>query len=233
MEIGLGLFDQLDGATQASLCLRVVVAALCGCMIGYERSRRFKGAGVRTHVVIALSAALMTIVSKYGFFDVLELGMGTDASRVAAQIVTGIPFLGAGVILVKQHNTSVQGITTAAGMWGTCGIGMALGAGLYLIGLFATALLMATQFVFHRVLIGYDSSFSGEIVVVAERGFDVDECIYQRFRKYTVTLQKSQVKRMDDGRFQYRVSIKTMKEVPANDLAEILVKTPEFQSVEL
>ena len=148
MEIGLGLFNQLDGATQASLCLRVVVAALCGCMIGYERSRRFKGAGVRTHVVIALSAALMTIVSKYGFFDVLELGMGTDASRVAA------------VILVKQHNTSVQGITTAAGMWGTCGIGMALGAGLYLIGLFATALLMATQFVFHRVLIGYDSSFS-------------------------------------------------------------------------
>ena len=69
--------------------------------------------------------------------------------------------------------------------------------------------------------------------VVAERGFDVDECIYQRFRKYTVTLQKSQVKRLGDGRLQYRVSIKTMKEVPANDLAEILEKTPEFESVEL
>ena len=70
-------------------------------------------------------------------------------------------------------------------------------------------------------------------MVVAERGFDVDECIYQRFRKYTVTLQKSQVKRLGDGRLQYRVSIKTMKEVPANDLAEILEKTPEFESVEL
>lgn len=92
MDLPLGIFGTLNLNEQINFCLRILIAALCGCLIGYERSRRSKGAGVRTHVVVALSAALMTIVSKYGFFDVLTAGMSADASRVAANIVTGIPF---------------------------------------------------------------------------------------------------------------------------------------------
>ena len=226
MDLPLGIFDTLNLNEQINFCLRILISALCGCLIGYERSRRSKGAGVRTHVVVALSAALMTIVSKYGFFDVLTIGMSADASRVAAQIVTGIPFLGAGVILVKQNNSSVQGLTTAAGMWATCGIGMAFGAGLYIIGLFATILLIVMQLTLHRILTGYDSSFVGEIIIIAES-------VCRAFRAYTVTIQKNRVKRLESGNLEYRISFKTMKEVPANQLAQMLQENPQFVTIEV
>ncbi|EPD09961.1 Mg2 transporter-C (MgtC) family protein, partial [Lacticaseibacillus paracasei subsp. paracasei Lpp48] len=99
-------------ADQAELVIRLVVAALCGFAIGYERKNRFKNAGIRTHMIVALGAALIMIVSKYGFFDILDLkNMALDPSRVAAQIVSGVSFLGAGAILVRHNN--VNGLTTA------------------------------------------------------------------------------------------------------------------------
>ena len=119
-------------ADQAELVIRLVVAALCGFAIGYERKNRFKNAGIRTHMIVALGAALIMIVSKYGFFDILDLkNMALDPSRVAAQIVSGVSFLGAGAILVRHNN--VNGLTTAAGVWTTAAVGMAIGAKLYLI----------------------------------------------------------------------------------------------------
>jgi cation transport ATPase, mgtC/sapB family len=233
MDLPLGIFGTLNLNEQINFCLRILIAALCGCLIGYERSRRSKGAGVRTHVVVALSAALMTIVSKYGFFDVLTAGMSADASRVAANIVTGIPFLGAGVILVKQNSSSIQGLTTAAGMWATCGIGMAFGAGLYIIGLFATILLILMQLTLHRILTGYDSSFAGEIIIIAEGDFDAEESVCRAFKAYTVTIQKNRVKRLENEKLEYRISFKTMKEVPANRLAEMLQENPQFVTIEV
>ena len=98
--------------------IRIMIAAFCGCLIGYERSSRNKGAGVRTHAILALGSALIMLVSKYGFIDINEI----DGSRIAAQIVSGVGFLGAGVIFVKNGN--VSGLTTAAGMWATSGVGM-------------------------------------------------------------------------------------------------------------
>lgn len=233
MDLPLGIFGTLNLNEQINFCLRVLIAALCGCLIGYERSRRSKGAGVRTHVVVALSAALMTVVSKYGFFDVLPTGMSADVSRIAANIVTGIPFLGAGVILVRQNNSSVQGLTTAAGMWATCGIGMAFGAGLYIIGFFATILLIGMQLVLHRILTGYDSSFVGELVLVAEANFDAEASVCQAFSAYTVTIQKNRVKRLESGKLEYRISFKTMKEVPASRLAKMLQENPQFVTIEV
>ena len=103
MDLNLGFFDNLAPLTQLNFCLRIIAAAMCGCIIGYERSRRSKGAGVRTHMVIALSSALMMIISKYGFFDMLGTGVNADSTRIAAQIVTSIPFLGAGVIYIRQN----------------------------------------------------------------------------------------------------------------------------------
>ena len=118
--------------------IRIMIAAFCGCLIGYERSSRNKGAGVRTHAILALGSALIMLVSKYGFIDINEI----DGSRIAAQIVSGVGFLGAGVIFVKNGN--VSGLTTAAGMWATSGVGMCIGAGLYDIGIITTIIL------FHR-----------------------------------------------------------------------------------
>ena len=121
------------------LVLRLVVASLLGAAIGYEREVRAKGAGVRTHVLVALGSALLMIVSQYGFMDPSVAGThAADASRVAAQIVSGIGFIGAGTIIVQKH--AIHGLTTAAGMWVAAGIGMASAGGLYVIAISATVL---------------------------------------------------------------------------------------------
>jgi len=114
------------------MVLRLVLAGVLGGIIGAEREYRAKVAGIRTHLLVALGAALMMLVSRYGFG-----GVG-DPGRVAAQIVSGIGFIGAGAIMVNKH--AVHGLTTAAGVWVAAGIGMAVAAGLYILGIAATAL---------------------------------------------------------------------------------------------
>ena len=111
---------------------RLALAAALGMVIGLERTYRAKTAGIRTHFLVALGSALFMIVSRYGFE-----GTG-DPSRVAAQIVSGIGFLGAGTIIMQKH--VVHGLTTAAGMWVAAGIGMASAGGLYVIAISATVL---------------------------------------------------------------------------------------------
>lgn len=136
-------------STQVDWLIRLIIAGICGYAIGYERNSRSKNAGIRTHLIVSLSAALMIIVSKYGFMDIINLqGVGLDPSRVAAQVVSGIGFLGAGMIFV--HNQSVNGLTTAAGIWATSGIGMAIGSGLYFIGVAATLLIIIFQIILHQ-----------------------------------------------------------------------------------
>lgn len=127
------------------LIVRLVVAALCGFCIGYERKTRSKEAGIRTHTIVCIAAALMMIISKYAFGDLGENRF--DGSRVASQVVTGIGFLGAGMIFYKRD--ILQGLTTAAGIWATAGIGMALGAGLYVVAIVATALVLGIQIIMH------------------------------------------------------------------------------------
>ena len=117
------------------LFFRILLGGFIGAVIGHERKNRDKSAGMRTHAIVGLGAALMMVVSKYGFGDVPDY----DASRVAAQIVSGVGFLGAGIIFVR-NNTTVSGLTKAAGIWATAGIGLAIGAGMYGIGVAATVL---------------------------------------------------------------------------------------------
>ena len=118
---------------------RLFLAGLCGAFIGYERANRRKEAGIRTHLVVSMGSALFMIVSKYGFADMIPLhGVALDPSRVAAQIVTGVGFLGAGMIFVRGQN--ISGLTTAAGIWATAGIGLAAGAHMYIVAGAATAL---------------------------------------------------------------------------------------------
>lgn len=131
-----------DPYVTLELLARITLAAFCGIAIGYERMNHFKSAGVKTHMIVGLSAALMMVVSKYGFNDSPDF----DAARVAAQVVSGVGFLGAGIIFKK--NQSVQGLTTAAGIWGTAGVGLALGAGMYYIGTIGTFI-----FIVLRVLV--------------------------------------------------------------------------------
>ena len=129
------------------MILRLAVAGMLGTLIGLEREYRAKEAGMRTHFLVALGSALIMIVSQYGFGD-----NTADASRVAAQIVSGIGFIGAGTIMMQKQ--FVRGLTTAAGLWVAAGIGMAVGGGLYTIGIVTTIFtligLELFQVLFHR-----------------------------------------------------------------------------------
>jgi putative Mg2+ transporter-C (MgtC) family protein len=115
------------------MTLRFLLAVALGAGIGFQRERAGKAAGVRTHILVSAGAALFTLASIYGFGGVV------DISRVAAGVVVGIGFIGAGVILRGQRESEVAGLTTAATIWITAAVGLAAGAGMYLISVIATA----------------------------------------------------------------------------------------------
>ena len=146
------------------LVIRLLLAGVFGGAVGIERSLRQKDAGFRTHVIVSIGAALVMIVSQYGFQEVVAeaggLDISADVTRVASNIITGIGFLGAGVIFVK--GASIKGLTTAAGIWATAAVGMAIGAGMYLLGIFASLIIIGTQVIFHIFLIGNDRSLANE-----------------------------------------------------------------------
>jgi putative Mg2+ transporter-C (MgtC) family protein len=123
------------------MILRFLLAAALGAGIGYQRERAHKAAGVRTHILVSSGAALFTLVSIYGF-----TGGTADISRVAAGVVAGIGFIGAGVILRGQRGEGVAGLTTAASMWAAAAIGVAAGTGMYLISVVATAVTVGVLF---------------------------------------------------------------------------------------
>lgn len=118
----------MDLSPTLDFVIRLLVASLVGAVIGFERKYRAKGAGIGTHVLVAIGAALFMIVSQHGF----EGAPRFDAARVAAGVVSGIGFLGGGIILKQQNR--VSGLTTAAGLWVTAAMGLAVGSGMYILG---------------------------------------------------------------------------------------------------
>lgn len=122
--------------------LAILLSVVLGFLIGLERKTRAKEAGVRTHTIVCFGACLLMIISKYGF-----AGSDADVARVAAQIVSGIGFIGAGMIVYRKN--AVHGLTTAAGVWATAGIGMASGAGLYFVAVGGTAIMILVQCILH------------------------------------------------------------------------------------
>ncbi len=132
------------------LLLRIALAGLLGGVIGIERQLRAKEAGLRTHILVGIGSALFMIISKYGFGDILpESHVALDPSRIAAQVVSGMGFLGAGTIIIQKQ--IVKGLTTAAGMWVTAAIGLVIGSGLYEIGLYGAFLTLVVLEVFRQL----------------------------------------------------------------------------------
>ncbi len=148
---------------------RLLLAAVLGGAIGAERELNDQAAGLRTHMLLTIGACLFTLVSAYGFGS----GIGTDPSRLAAQIVTGIGFLGGGAIV--RHGLTVKGLTTAASIWATASVGVAVGAGSYVLGIGGAVLVVGTLFGLRRVsnVLQRWGVSREEFVLVTEPGFDV------------------------------------------------------------
>lgn len=131
----------------ASIAVRLVLAVLCGGVIGIEREYKRRPAGFRTHILICLGAAMTTLTSQYLY---LEMHYYTDMARLGAQVVAGIGFIGAGTIIVTRRQR-VKGLTTAAGLWASAIVGLTLGGGFYEGGVFATMLILAAELMFSKL----------------------------------------------------------------------------------
>jgi putative Mg2+ transporter-C (MgtC) family protein len=152
---------------------RLLLAAVLGGAIGAERELNDQAAGLRTHMLLTIGACLFTLISAYGFGS----GIGTDPSRLAAQIVTGIGFLGGGAIV--RHGLTVKGLTTAASIWATASVGVAVGAGSYVLGIGGAVLVVGTLFGLRRVsnVLQRWGVSREEFALVTVPGFDVQRIV--------------------------------------------------------
>ncbi|NCB50600.1 MAG: MgtC/SapB family protein [Clostridia bacterium] len=139
--------DFLRDLTPLSISVRMVLAVVCGGLIGLEREQKRRPAGFRTHILICLGAAMTTLTSQYLFLD---LHYYTDITRLGAQVIAGIGFIGAGAIIVTRRRR-VKGLTTAAGLWACAIVGLAYGAGFYEGAVCATFLILLAEIVFSKL----------------------------------------------------------------------------------
>ncbi|MBQ8719797.1 MAG: MgtC/SapB family protein [Clostridia bacterium] len=139
------ILDYLRDYNFVSITVRLVLAMIVGGIIGLERGKQGRAAGMRTHILVCIGSALVSLI---GFFSTSVLGSGGDPLRIAAQVVSGIGFLGVGTILIKGR-FQITGLTTAAGLWTSAAIGLALGAGFYEGAIVTTVLAIATITVVH------------------------------------------------------------------------------------
>ena len=193
--------------------VRIVVACACGAVIGMERSRRLKEAGIRTHLLVCCTAALIIIVSKYGFMDLTDaeqtgaMGVrGADPARIAAQVVSGISFLCAGVIF--KQGSMVRGLTTAAGLWATAGIGLALGSGMYPLGIFSTVVVYVTQIIMHRLPIHNDLYQTTHIEITVSDDSDFRSTLKKQFDIWQAQVIENSITRNRDGTVTYSLEVK-------------------------
>ena len=216
---------QLPGfLVQMEYVFRILVATLLGLVIGSERKNRNKSAGIRTHAIVALGSALIMVVSKYGFTDMGEHAQ--DAARIAAQVVSGIGFLGAGVIFVR--NNLINGLTTAAGMWSTAGVGLAAGAGMYVVSISVTVLMLLVQLVMHKIAYFANVASGGlvKMTLIKREGIVQDMEKFLIGEKLSVISVKINKTKKDEVKLEYDVVFP-----PGYQKSELLAKLVEMDDV--
>ena len=214
---------------QKELFVRLLVACICGGIIGLERSIRRKDAGLKTHIILALGAALFMIVSQYAFTDLsLTPDFRADASRIASNIVTGVSFLCAGVIFVR--GASVKGLTTATGIWTCAGIGMAAGAGMYAITVFSTLLILIIQLLLAGPSAKIETHYSVDVEFVLPKGKKLTD-ILKELASITNSTPHSIKMSKVNGETVYKVSSNIRHTVDENELVQTLNENENVISV--
>ncbi len=196
--------------------ISILIACACGWAIGYERKARNKQAGVKTHIIVALTSALMMILSKEAFLDTPSY----DTSRVAAQIVSGISFIGGGIIFTRDKK--ISGITTAAGIWATAGIGMAIGADFWIFGSFCSLIVVLVQLVTHsnvRNHVIYQAKIVLETNDISLAGKIYANLGALDFKKSNVELKEQ----LSNDSYDILISIENDKEISILDIEAFLL----------
>ncbi len=213
--------------------LRIVLATFLGAIIGLERTKRSKEAGIRTHCIIAGAAALFMVISKYAFFDMADAvgSRGADPARIAAQVVTGISFLGAGVIY-KNGNT-VKGLTTAAGIWATAAVGMACGSGLYIVAIFMAVLILGVQLLMHHFNVGYDAYSNGEIRMTLVDTPEIRAILKEKQKELGITIVSSRITTCADNTLNMILQVRMKQNVPFSAVLKFMDEHPEIKSLSI
>lgn len=225
---GISLFNGIG--FQFELLFRIFMAGLCGAVVGYERKRRQKEAGIRTHFIVALGAAVFAVVSKYGFLDIIYLeGASVDVSRVAASIVTGVCFLGAGTIFVRSK--TITGLTTAAGIWAVSAIGLCWGVGMYVVGTVSTVFIVLVQFVLHKPMLKIEGSPLREFTcVIYDYEHNMDE-FTKKLRSIDPNMYYSLVTKNSDGTMTVKFNVRSTGGTLMTDIYRFMQETPCIKSI--
>ena len=221
--LDLGIWFLPENLYWLECIIRILLATALGFALGVERQLRLKVAGIRTHVVVAAGAALFTIVS-FGFGEAI----GGDSARIAAQVVTGIGFLGAGMIMHKE--TAVLGLTSAAGIWLTAAIAMAAGAGMYYVAIGATVLVVLIQLFLHLPLRLFKDKHYNEIKVTFKSPTDDCPTIIKKLFDIT-SFTEFKATRVEDD-IIYLAVIHTRKQIDAEFILNVLKEHPFVISLE-
>lgn len=189
------------------LLLRIALAGGLGALIGVERQLRAKEAGLRTHILVCIGSAMFMIVSKYGFADLLANGHNIvlDPSRISAQVVSGIGFLGAGTIMLNKQ--IVRGLTTAAGLWVTAAIGLIVGSGMYAIGIYGT---LMTLLVLEGVRQLSNRLIGQRYMIMVSLAPASIDMVMQALRKLHIRVIRSSVVRNDNDHKDCKMTLEVM-----------------------
>lgn len=203
------------------LLVDLLLSVVMGFCIGLERKFRLKEAGVATHTIVCLGSALIMVISKFGF------NSEADSARLAAQIVSGVGFLGAGMIVYRQHE--VKGLTTAAGIWATAGVGMACGAGMYVIALGATFIIIAVQCLFNMNFRLFKNKKYYSIKIIFNQTENENKIIKELFG--TDRFNHLVITRMND-KVTYSATLNTDVEYSSTKLNEIMQQNSFISLIE-
>ena len=204
------------------LTIRVLVSALIGAVIGYERELRAKGAGIRTHVLVALGSCLFMVISQYGFPEYMKF----DAARIAAGVVGGLGFLGGGIIM--KTNNHVSGLTTAAGLWVTGAIGLAVGSGMYEVSVLCTILVIIVL-----EALNYYTVRLGEKEVAVVLSTKDQKALTDAVTGFGSKVKDCSFSKQADGCFKAALLLRVPKREYRTDLLERLSHIPNVELISL
>ncbi len=216
----LPIFDFLREMTPLAVAARLLLAFVCGGLIGLEREFKRRPAGFRTHILICLGAALTTLTSQYMY---LSLGLFTDVSRMGAQVIAGVGFIGAGTIIVTRQRR-VKGLTTAAGLWTAAIIGLACGAGYVECAVAATLLILCAELLLIKLEYRLFNHAAEINVYLEYRDVAVIESVIARLGEARATITETQISRTveEDRRYCAVLSLQPDRASSAGRLLELV-----------
>lgn len=214
----------------SEILIRLLAGAFCGAVIGIERERKEWAAGMRTHMMVSVGATLYMIVSSYGFNEVLLNDKVTlDPSRVAAQVVTGIGFLGAGTIIFLRQGV-IRGLTTASGLWTVAGIGLAIGGGMYVAGIATTIIALFILWILQPLeSFIYRRSKWKTLIITLKSNSDYRQILDFIFTQSDINITGFEIEDLEEGRTQLTVKSNNLNDLKR--IVDILTNKKIIQSI--